>query len=101
MDACEGLQSAGFEVLDAPDADAALALLSTRPDVDVLFTDVQMPGGMDGLELARRVHAWRPHIRILVTSGGLRLNDEDLPDDGHFLPKPYEVATVARALAAA
>ena len=100
MDACAGLQAAGFEVLDAPDAETALALLRSRRDIAVLFTDVQMPGGMDGLELARAVHALRPDIKILVTSGGLKLRDEDLPDHSRFVPKPYVVDRVAEQIAA-
>ena len=99
MDACMGLQEAGFEVLDAPDAETALKLVRMRSDIAVLFTDVQMPGMMDGIELARMVHALRPDIRILVTSGGLKLRDEDLPDHARFVPKPYEVEGVARVIA--
>ena len=98
MDACSGLQEAGFEVLDAPDAATAMELVRARRDIAVLFTDVQMPGEMDGLALARAVHAFRPEIRIVVTSGGLRLQDEDLPDHGRFIQKPYEVERVARTL---
>ena len=101
MDACQGLQAAGFEVIDAPDAETAMALLRTRRDIAVLFTDVQMPGDMDGLALARAVHALRPDIKILVTSGGLKLRDEDLPDHGCFVPKPYVVDRVAAQIAAA
>ena len=100
MDACMGLQDAGFEVIDAPDAETAMELIRTRKDIAVLFTDVQMPGSMDGLELARAVHALRPDIKILVTSGGLKLRDEDLPDDGKFVPKPYVVDRVAATIAA-
>lgn len=100
MDACAGLRAAGFEVLDAPDAETALALIRNRRDIAVLFTDVQMPGGMDGLELARAVHALRPDIKILVTSGGLKLRDEDLPEQGRFVPKPYMVDRVAQQIAA-
>jgi two-component system, response regulator PdtaR len=98
MDACQGLQDAGFEVLDAPDAATALKLVRERRDIAVLFTDVQMPGGMDGVELARIVHTLRPDIRILVTSGGLKLRDADLPDHARFVPKPYEVERVAQGL---
>lgn len=100
MDACQGLQDAGFEVLDAPDAATALRLVRSRTDIAVLFTDVQMPGGIDGIELARMVHALRPDIRILVTSGGLKLCDADLPDHARFVPKPYEVERVAQKIAA-
>ncbi len=101
MDACEGLRAAGFEVIDAPDAETALALVRSRTDIAVLFTDVQMPGAMDGLALARAVFALRPDIKILVTSGGLKLRDEDLPDHGRFVPKPYAVDRVAEQIAAA
>ena len=101
MDVCMGLQDAGFEVLDAPDADAALALVRERPDIAIMVTDVQMPGLMDGLTLAKVIHTLRPHVRIVVTSGGLRLRSEDLPDDAAFLPKPYAVDGLARRLAAA
>ena len=98
MDACMGLQDAGFEVLDAPDAETALNLVRERPDIAVLFTDVQMPGLMDGVTLARVVHAIRPDIRLLITSGGLKLRDADLPDDAKFLPKPYAVDGLARVI---
>jgi two-component system, response regulator PdtaR len=98
MDACMGLQDAGFEVLDAADAETALNLVRERPDIAVLFTDVQMPGLMDGVTLARVVHAIRPDIRLLVTSGGLKLRDSDLPDEAKFVPKPYVVEGLAREI---
>lgn len=98
MDACLSLQDAGFEVLDAPDAEAALALVRDRPDISVMVTDVQMPGLMDGLMLARVVRTLRPQVRIVVTSGGLRLCAEDLPRGTAFVPKPYAVDGLARRL---
>jgi two-component system, response regulator PdtaR len=55
--AADLLEENGFCVLEAADADAALKLLETRPDVKLLFTDVQMPGSLNGMELAREVHA--------------------------------------------
>lgn len=98
MDACSGLTAAGFEVLDAEDADAALQLLRERPDIAVMVTDVQMPGPMDGLMLARVIRTLRPDVRVVVTSGGLRLRAEDLPRGVAFVPKPYAVDGLARRL---
>ncbi len=100
MDACAALQEAGFEVLDAEDVEAALAVVRQRPDIAVLVTDVQMPGPMDGLILARVIRALRPEVQVIVTSGGLRLRAEDLPRGCAFLPKPYAVDGLARRLSA-
>ena len=101
MDACIGLQEAGFEVLPAADVEAALLLVRERPDIAILVTDVQMPGAMDGLVLARVIRALRPQVRVVVTSGGLRFQAGELPGGVAFVPKPYEVDGLARRLAAA
>ena len=95
------MPDAGFEVLDAPDAEVALALVRERPDIAVMVTDIQMPGLMDGLKLARVVCALRPRMRIVITSGGLRLGADDLPCGAAFLPKPYAVDGLARRLSIA
>ena len=83
------LESAGFEVIQAGDADEAIAILSARSDIHVVFTDIQMPGSMDGLKLARFVRDRWPPIKIVATSGHVRLEDDDLPAGSVFLPKPY------------
>ena len=67
--AADLLEENGFSVLEAEDADAALKVLESRPDVKLLFTDVQMPGSLNGMELAREVHARWPHILLVITSG--------------------------------
>jgi two-component system, response regulator PdtaR len=59
----------GFSVLEAMDADVALKVLESRPDVKLLFTDVQMPGSLNGMDLARQVHARWPHVLLVITSG--------------------------------
>ena len=100
MDACAALQESGFEVLDAENVEAALQLVRERPDIAVLITDVQMPGPMDGLILARVIRTLRPDIHVVVTSGGLRLKAEDLPRGCAFVPKPYAVDGLARRLSA-
>lgn len=89
MVAEDTLSDAGLETFAAGDAAEGLVLLEEQPSIAVLFTDLNMPGDMDGLELARRVHQLRPDVEIIVTSGKQRLKDSELPDDGTFLPKPY------------
>jgi CheY-like chemotaxis protein len=65
-----------------------------------MFTDVDMPGGMDGLELARHVHAERPDVELVVTSGAVTLAAEDLPDHGTFLSKPYQPQRLVQIVSA-
>ena len=90
MQAVDLLEDAGFPTLEAGTADEALSILRDRwSEVRVLFTDVQMPGSMTGIDLAEEVHRCWPEIHLLVTSGGVHVRDEDLPDDGRFVPKPY------------
>jgi two-component system, response regulator PdtaR len=87
--AADLLEENGFSVLEAEDADAALKVLEARPDVKLLFTDVQMPGSLNGMELAREVHARWPHILLVITSGRERPTRAEIPDDGRFVAKPY------------
>jgi CheY-like chemotaxis protein len=97
MTAADELEEAGFQVLEAANADVALKVLEARSDeVLVLFTDVHMPGSMDGMELAEQVHARWPHVRILISSGYARPHQDEIPDDGRFMPKPYHGATLVR-----
>ncbi|GEO16583.1 response regulator [Microvirga aerophila] len=96
MTAADELEEAGFHVLEAANADVALAVLEARSDeVQVLFTDVHMPGSMDGMALAEQVHGRWPHVRLLISSGYARPKADEIPDDGRFVPKPYRAATIA------
>ena len=98
MDAAETLEDEGFEVVEAATARAALAILEKRQgDVAVLFTDVDMPGNMNGLELAGIVHSRWPHIALVVTSGVVRVSGS-LPGGGIFLAKPYAMSTPVRII---
>jgi CheY-like chemotaxis protein len=99
LDAAEALRDAGFEVIEADGADEALRVMACRDDIAVLFTDINMPGRMDGVELARRAHCLHPAMRLLLTSGETRLVAADLPDAGVFLAKPYSPAQITRTLA--
>src|SRR3712207_4075665 len=82
MAAADDLQDAGFHVLEAANADVALAVLeSCSDDVQVLFTDIDMPGSMNGLDLAENVQQRWPHISLLISSAYHRPGPETLPDD--------------------
>ena len=87
--ASDVLEEGGFRVLEAEDARAALKVLAEHSDVRVLFTDINMPGALDGLDLARETHARWPSIKLVVTSGRPQPADRDIPDDGRFVAKPY------------
>src|SRR6266851_3604133 len=89
MDAVDMIEAAGFEVVEAANADEAIGILEARRDITVVFTDIQMPGSMDGLKLARAVRGRWPPIKIIATSGHVHVSETDLPEGGRFLRKPY------------
>jgi len=92
------LKDAGFTVFEAGDADAAIVLLEAHSSINLLFTDIDMPGSMDGLRLAAAVRNRWPPVKIIVTSGQFTLSDRDLPEGGRFFPKPYLGSDIAAAL---
>lgn len=99
MVASAGLEDAGYEVIEAANAADALGAIGSRHDVGVLFTDVNMPGALDGLTLAEMIHARWPEVRLVVTSG--RPLARAVPDDGAFLRKPYTLDQLTRAIRSA
>jgi CheY-like chemotaxis protein len=92
------IEAEGFEVLEAANADEAIRILESRSDIRVIFTDIQMPGSMDGLKLAHAVRDRWPPIKIIVTSGRERLTERDLPEGGRFIAKPYRPSRIADTL---
>jgi two-component system, response regulator PdtaR len=98
MDSAEVIENAGFEVIEAANADEAIAILTRGPDIHVVFTDIQMPGSMDGLKLAHFVRNRWPPIKIIAASGLVRVADADLPAGSVFVPKPYRGPEVVAAL---
>ncbi|WP_206599109.1 response regulator [Sphingomonas turrisvirgatae] len=92
------LTDAGYDVVEAGSADEALRILERHGDVEVLFTDIRMPGTMDGLELARVVHERWPAMKILITSGDTFPPRSAIADDGRFLPKPYSTEVLRREI---
>jgi CheY-like chemotaxis protein len=98
MDSAAALEEVGLEVVQAANADEAIAILGMRSDIGVVFTDIQMPGSMDGLKLARFVRDRWPPIKIVATSGLVAIGDGDLPEGGLFISKPYSAAEIAATL---
>jgi CheY-like chemotaxis protein len=89
MNARQMLEDAGYEVLDSCDADEAIRILESRNDIRAVFTDITMPGSMDGWKLAHAIRGRWPPIHLIVTSG-LKVPDGGiLPTNGRFIPKPY------------
>ena len=91
-------EEAGFAVLEAADATAAIKILESRPDVRLVFTDIEMPGSMDGIRLAHYVRDRWPPIKFLVVSGKVIIKEGQLPEGAKFLPKPYDHHRIADAL---
>lgn len=98
MDVVDQLEEGGFKVFEAPDADRAIKILEANPAIRILFTDVDMPGSMDGLKLAAAVRDRWPPIRIVVASGLRKINMDALPDNSRFFSKPYNVNEIAATM---
>ena len=94
MVSADVLADAGFRVLEAQNADEAIAIMKGADRIEMMFTDIRMPGRMDGLELATFVHAHWPDVRLLVTSGHRVLADHEIPDGGRFVCKPYDLRSL-------
>lgn len=94
----EDLRDAGYVVFEASNADQAIAQLELHPEISILFTDVDMPGSMDGLRLSAAVRDRWPPIKIIVTSGKRVPEDRALPGGSVFMPKPYTPSSVASTI---
>ena len=94
MGAVEMLEGAGFTVLEADNAHEALKILETRDDIGAVFSDINMPGTMDGLRLVHAVRGRWPPIHLILTSGLVSPTLEELPVNGRFIGKPYDAENV-------
>jgi CheY-like chemotaxis protein len=92
------VEEAGFHAISAPDADEAIRILEIRDDIRAIFTDIQMPGSVDGLRLAQVVRRRWPRVALLVTSGRGDFTSDDLPSGARYLGKPYQPAQVGGVL---
>ena len=95
----EALIDQGFDVHAAPDANDALRHLLSGAEVDILFTDIDLGGGMDGAQLAQLVREMRPKLPIVYTSGRRAPEQIAAVPGSAFLPKPYSLDTVRKTLA--
>jgi CheY-like chemotaxis protein len=96
--AVEIVEEAGYVALEAADADEAVAILEARSDIAVLFTDINMPGSIDGLKLAHAVRDRWPPIKIVMVSGKVALSANDMPSNSRFFAKPYRASRMVSEL---
>ncbi|ACM35851.1 MULTISPECIES: response regulator [Rhizobium/Agrobacterium group] len=99
MGAIDLVISAGYEALEAGDADEAIRILESRDDIDLVFTDVQMPGTMDGIKLSHYIRDRWPPVKLIVASGAAILEESMLPGGSRFFSKPYDELTITEAMA--
>jgi two-component sensor histidine kinase/CheY-like chemotaxis protein len=100
MRAVDIVEDAGFCPVEAVNADEAISILESRSDISLLFTDIQMPGSMDGLKLAHAVHERWPDIKIMLVSGQVTPTDAEKPADSRFFGKPLAVEKMINELQA-
>ena len=100
MNAVFVLEEAGFDALQAGTAEEAIGLLEARSDIEVVFTDINMPGSIDGIALANTVQRRWPVVGLLLTSGYVQVRKEDVPERGLFLGKPYQPAELVQMVQA-
>jgi two-component system, response regulator PdtaR len=94
MDPADFIEDAGYVVYQAKDADEAIRQLELHSEIRFVFTDVNMPGSIDGLELAHYVRKRWPPVELLITSGLVNLREEDMPAGAVFVKKPYHPAHI-------
>jgi CheY-like chemotaxis protein len=98
MCAAEVVADAGFTPVEAANADEAVAILESRSGIALVFTDIQMPGSMDGLGLARTVHDRWPAIKIILVSGRVELSERERPVNSRFFQKPFAMKQMIEGL---
>jgi CheY-like chemotaxis protein len=92
------VEVADLEAVEADNADEAIQILESRADIRVVFTDIRMPGSMDGIILARTIRRRWPHVRLILTSGEDELGTRLIPDRARFFIKPYSTNQVIESL---
>jgi DNA-binding NtrC family response regulator len=92
------VEDAGFDAIEAGNADEAVRILESRKDIRIVFTDINMPGSMDGMKLAACIRDRWPPVEVILTSGELGEKDVRLPARGLFFPKPYDPKAVSEAM---
>jgi len=98
LHAVDLVKAAGYRAIEASNADEAIAILEARKDIRIVFTDIEMPGSMDGLKLARAIRDRWPPIELILTSGYVDVPENDIPERGLFFSKPYRDREIESAL---
>lgn len=98
MDVAGTIEDAGFRTFQAGNADAAIALMERHEQIRILFTDIDMPGSMDGLKLAAYIRDRWPPVAIVITSGAVSVKESALPEGAVFIPKPYEINCLTKTI---
>lgn len=99
MGAVDLVLAAGYVALQACDADEAIRVLQSRDDIDLVFTDVQMPGTMDGMKLSHYIRERWPPVKLIVASGAAILDESSLPKGIRFFSKPYDDHAITEEMA--
>jgi CheY-like chemotaxis protein len=100
MAAVDLVTAAGFEAIEAADADAAIRILEERSDIHLVFTDVEMPGTMDGIKLSHYIRSRWPPVQLIVASGRTIIEESHLPAGARFFSKPYSDSAIVEAIMA-
>jgi two-component system, response regulator PdtaR len=98
MGVLELMIEAGFETLEASSAGEAIQILEARPDIHLVLTDAEMPGTMDGIELAHYIRNRWPPVKLIVVSGKVVIDPQELPSGAKFFPKPYRETSIVEAM---
>lgn len=98
MAALDMVEEAGFEPVEAADATEAVRILEARFDIRIVFSDIDMPRGIDGIKLAALIRNRWPPIDIILTSGHVDASEVDLPVRSMFFSKPYNEKVVVEAM---
>lgn len=98
MAAVDLVEMAGYEALEAGSADEAIEFLEHRKDIALVFTDVEMPGSMDGMKLCHAIRDRWPPVKLIVASGRVIVGDGELPSGARFFPKPYNDERIVEAI---
>lgn len=100
MGAVALVMDAGYDALEAENADEAIRILESRTDIRLVFTDVDMPGTMDGMKLTHFIRKRWPPVKLLVASGMMILQESEFPEGAKFFAKPYSEQTIVEAITA-
>jgi DNA-binding NtrC family response regulator len=98
MESADIVKDAGFEALEARDADEAVRILAARSDIRVVFLETKISGSIDGLTLAKVIRDRWPPVHLILTSGLDVTNEDELPENSIFIQKPYSSEQVTAAL---